>query len=364
MVTGDEITRAVEIIRATGRLTDAARFSHVVLHEPHKDVARPVEARRSGGPRAARAGRARPRAADGGDRRVGDRRRGREWREVEGMRPALLVHRGHARDVHDDRDTPSTSPRSPGVASPTSTACRSTRGPRVSFGYDAEDDRRIARCISFLRETPEDNGYARPIEGLIVHFDMGRNEVIEVIDHGAVTPARAARALLRRGPRAACAPTLEADLDHPARRTELHRRRQPRAVAEVVVPHRVRSVRRTRCCTRSRTTTTAASGSILHRASVERDGRPLRRPEPDAGMEERVRRGRVGARAHDAAAHARLRLPRRDPLLRRDARERERRAVGRSTTRSACTRRTTGSSGSTSTCSAGAARCAAAVAWS
>jgi primary-amine oxidase len=59
--------------------------------------------------------------------------------------------------------------------------------PAGVFGYAAETDRRIARCISFLREHDTDNGYARPIEGLIVHFDCGRNEVIEVIDHG-VTP--------------------------------------------------------------------------------------------------------------------------------------------------------------------------------
>jgi len=59
--------------------------------------------------------------------------------------------------------------------------------PAGVFGYGAEDDRRIARCISFLRTDPQDNGYARPIEGLIVHFDLGRNEVIDVIDHGVVT---------------------------------------------------------------------------------------------------------------------------------------------------------------------------------
>ncbi len=59
--------------------------------------------------------------------------------------------------------------------------------PAGVFGYEAEAERRIARCISFLRETPDDNGYARPIEGLIVHVDLGRGEVIEVIDHG-VTP--------------------------------------------------------------------------------------------------------------------------------------------------------------------------------
>ena len=55
--------------------------------------------------------------------------------------------------------------------------------PAGVFGYAAEEGRRIARCISFLREFDADNGYARPIEGLIVHVDLGRGEVIEVIDH-------------------------------------------------------------------------------------------------------------------------------------------------------------------------------------
>ena len=59
--------------------------------------------------------------------------------------------------------------------------------PAGVFGYDCEEGRRISRCISFLRDDQTDNGYARPIEGLIVHFDNGRNEVLEVNDHG-VTP--------------------------------------------------------------------------------------------------------------------------------------------------------------------------------
>ena len=59
--------------------------------------------------------------------------------------------------------------------------------------------------------------------------------------------------------------------------------------------------------------------SILHRASISRDGRPLRRPGRGPGLEERVRRRRVGPRAHDPVAHAGLRLPRRDPLRRRHA---------------------------------------------
>ncbi len=110
----------------------------------------------------------------------------RRWDAVEGMRPALLFLES-MNAIFTTKEHPEY------------IAALARRGitdldnvqidpwPAGSFGYDAETDRRIARCISFLRETPEDNGYARPIEGLIVHFDLGRNEVIEVIDHGATS---------------------------------------------------------------------------------------------------------------------------------------------------------------------------------
>ena len=41
MLTGEEIERAVAIVRATGRVPEGALFAHVVLHEPDKaDLAR------------------------------------------------------------------------------------------------------------------------------------------------------------------------------------------------------------------------------------------------------------------------------------------------------------------------------------
>ncbi|CAA9417226.1 Monoamine oxidase, partial [uncultured Rubrobacteraceae bacterium] len=46
-------------------------------------------------------------------------------------------------------------------------------------------------------------------------------------------------------------------------------------------------------------------------------GRPLRRPAPWTVAQERLRRGRVQRRGPGQLARARLRLPRRDPLLRR-----------------------------------------------
>jgi primary-amine oxidase len=59
-----------------------------------------------------------------------------------------------------------------------------------SAGYYVPEDhpgtRRIIRALTFLRADPEDNGYARPVEGLITEFDLDRMEVVDVEDHGVV----------------------------------------------------------------------------------------------------------------------------------------------------------------------------------
>jgi primary-amine oxidase len=56
--------------------------------------------------------------------------------------------------------------------------------------YTPEDDpreHRLLRALTWIREgSEEDNGYARPIEGLIVLFDLDDMEVVEIEDHGIV----------------------------------------------------------------------------------------------------------------------------------------------------------------------------------
>jgi primary-amine oxidase len=186
MLTGDEVTRAAEIVRSSGKFPDGALFAHMVLHEPAKDelanwkpgdpIDREVRALIVPGPTcelieavvSVTAGEV------------------REWTSVEGMRSALLMTEA-INAIFTTKEHPDY------------IAALERRGitdldkvqidpwPAGTFGYACEEERRISRCISFLRESETDNGYARPIEGVIVHFDMGRNEVIEVIDHG-VTP--------------------------------------------------------------------------------------------------------------------------------------------------------------------------------
>ncbi len=61
-------------------------------------------------------------------------------------------------------------------------------------GYDIEDPlgRRLIRPLTFVRSREDDNGYARPVEGLVVLVDLDLMEVIDVRDHGVVPfPERA-----------------------------------------------------------------------------------------------------------------------------------------------------------------------------
>jgi primary-amine oxidase len=58
--------------------------------------------------------------------------------------------------------------------------------PAGTFGLPHEQNRRITRCLAYLRTNAEDNGYARPIEGLLAFVDMGRGQVLEVVDTGVV----------------------------------------------------------------------------------------------------------------------------------------------------------------------------------
>ncbi len=53
-------------------------------------------------------------------------------------------------------------------------------------GYPEEEGRRLALTRNFLRSSPNDNGYARPIEGLSALVDLNKMEVMRVDDYGVV----------------------------------------------------------------------------------------------------------------------------------------------------------------------------------
>ena len=54
------------------------------------------------------------------------------------------------------------------------------------YGFPEEEGKRLALARCFLRSSPTDNGYARPIEGLGVLVDLNRMEVMRIDDYGLV----------------------------------------------------------------------------------------------------------------------------------------------------------------------------------
>jgi primary-amine oxidase len=185
MLTAEEVRAAVEILRSDDRIGPDARFVHVVLHEPAKadllawspgdPVVREVRALAVTGPglRLVEA--------------IVSVTRGElvHLDVVEGMRPALLF--GESIDaVAKVKSHPEwqAAMRKRGITD--LDAVQIDPWPAGNFGIDHETDRRISRCLSYVREHAQDNGYARPVEGVIAFFDSTNGEVLEVVDYGEV----------------------------------------------------------------------------------------------------------------------------------------------------------------------------------
>jgi len=54
------------------------------------------------------------------------------------------------------------------------------------FEYPEEKGRRILRGLAFVQEFPEDNAWARPVDGLVAYVDVVNKEVTQVLDFGAM----------------------------------------------------------------------------------------------------------------------------------------------------------------------------------
>ena len=189
-LSGEEITAAREVIYASGRAevaNDALRFAYMGLCDPPKDLVR---------------------AFDRGEKVDVDRRvrvvllqgpvadvtevivsvtRGEvdRWEAVPDVRPPLQMEESiHVlAALHEHPEWNAALDRR-GIVD--RSLVQIDPWPAGTFGLAHEEGRRITRCLAYLREAPDDNGYARPLEGLLAFVDMGRGEVLEVVDDGVV----------------------------------------------------------------------------------------------------------------------------------------------------------------------------------
>jgi primary-amine oxidase len=304
-ITSNEVERAIELLRATGKLDENSRFAYVGLNEPDKSAIRSFS------------------PGDPFDRELRivvitehqsnlvetvvslSSDQVRSWVELEEVRPSLLFEES-VLAMETVR------------ANPEWRAALQRRGiekfdsiqidpwPAGSFGLSIETGRRICRCISYIRESPEDNGYAKPIEGVIAFVDMARGQVLEVADHGVVPIPPEKGSYLPE--------------DNAPLRTDL----RPYAVVQSEGPSFTVDDNLINWQGWSmRASMDPTEGLVLHSISLDprrkasqhlssgirhRDGRPIRRTRSDARMEERLRRRRVGTRPDGQLARPRMRL--------------------------------------------------------
>ncbi|MGA2520925.1 MAG: primary-amine oxidase [Acidimicrobiales bacterium] len=183
-LTAGEIEAAVAMARAHPRFTDAARFAYIGLAWPTKDD---VRAWVPGTPDTRTV---RMMVVTGPDAHVLEMLAtpatgALSVADAPGMRPGLLFEESITAILALQEDEAwQQAMRRRGIED--LNTVQIDPWPAGSFGVSHEEGRRICRCLCYVRERPDDNGYARPVEGVVAFVDMARGEVLEVVDTGVV----------------------------------------------------------------------------------------------------------------------------------------------------------------------------------
>ena len=181
-----EVESAVAIVKAHPQMTETSRFVTVMLNEPAKEVVlkytsgNQVEREAfvildNASGQCVEALVSLPRSAI------------TSWRPLEGVQPAIMLD-----EFVECEEAVKRSPeflealRKRGIED----VDRVMVDPWSAgdYGVEPEEDRgkRLARALAWVRSDPTDNGYARPLEGVVAVVDLNKMEVLRVEDHGVV----------------------------------------------------------------------------------------------------------------------------------------------------------------------------------
>jgi primary-amine oxidase len=187
---GEEITQARRIVAESGRAgipVADLRYAYVGLSEPPKDLVRAFDR----GENVAVDRCVRLQILQGPEASVTEAivsvTRGEvdQWRVVDDVRPGLQMEDAMATLIAlHENDAWNEALARRGIED--TSLVQVDPWPAGTFGLAHETGRRIFRCLAYLRTSTDDNGYARPIEGLLAYVDGGRGEVLEVVDLGVV----------------------------------------------------------------------------------------------------------------------------------------------------------------------------------
>ena len=187
-LTAEEIIRASEILKEQRRLGPRVRFETVVLKEPGKDVVRNF---RPGDPIRREAFLVVLDNEDGATYEALvslDDGTVTSWEHIPGVQPRIMFD-----EFHECEATVKADPgfqaalEKRGITDPDLVMVDSWSA--GYYGFPDEEGKRLALTRNFLRSGPNDNGYARPIEGLSALVDLNKMKVIRIDDYGVVPMA-------------------------------------------------------------------------------------------------------------------------------------------------------------------------------
>ena len=186
-LSADEITVAVDTLRAAGLADADTRFSLIDLDEPAKASVLAWQPGQSLG-RAAFVVARRARKVYEGVVDL-DGRRVTRWQTVPGVQPSILEEEWEAaqRITIDDPGWQAAM-RKRGYTSFDQLFCAPF--PAAYFARAEEADRRLLRVVCFDRSGGASNVWARPIEGLQTVVDLDERRVIQLVDSGPVPVSR------------------------------------------------------------------------------------------------------------------------------------------------------------------------------
>lgn len=183
-LTPEEIQTAADIVRQSDHWSDASKFESIRLHYPPKQD---IRAGKADGWRKAYAS-IYDTAQNTVSELIVDLTAGKvdSAKNAPGARPAI--------NVDEFMMCAETVPQHPDFIAAMAkrgvtdlSNCQVDPFSAGNFGFPDEEGRRLVHCWIYTRLDPTDNGYAHPVEGLSVLFDLNSNEVVEVIDK-AVLP--------------------------------------------------------------------------------------------------------------------------------------------------------------------------------
>ena len=177
----EETQQAVEIVRNDERFGGRMRFASADLHLPPKAE---VLAHQAGMAVARAVDMVVLDPADGSTHEiVASLTNGAvaSWRRVEGVQPSIIVNEFSESEeaMRNDPDFQAAMAKRGITDMSLVTIDPWTAG---NYGDPYENNNRIVRGLVFVHGTPGDNQYARPIDGLMVIFDLNANKILRIDD--------------------------------------------------------------------------------------------------------------------------------------------------------------------------------------